>query len=76
LIEDLGRAQMIVQIFQIEGVGPTLNGRNGEGDPYYTDGEIWMAKLVSREEKTPGPAQLAPVPALIRLKDKLFSWSG
>jgi hypothetical protein len=74
LIGDLGRAQMIVEIFQIEGVGPTLNGRNGEGDPYYTDGEIWMAKLVTRGEKATTPAKFAPPPALIQLKDKLFSW--
>ena len=27
-------------------IGPTLNGRNGEGDPYYTDGEIEISRLV------------------------------
>jgi hypothetical protein len=26
--------------------GPTLFGRNGEGDPYYTNGEIDIASLV------------------------------
>ena len=76
LIGDLDRVRMIVEIFQIEGVGPTLNGRNGEGDPYYTDGEIWVAKLAARGEKAATPAKFAPPPALIQLKDKLFSWSG
>jgi len=60
LIGDLDRARMIVEIFQIDGVGPTSNGRNGEGDPYYTDGEIWMAKLVARGEKAAAPAKFAP----------------
>jgi hypothetical protein len=76
LIGDLDRARMIVEIFQIEGVGPTLNGRNGEGDPYYTDGEIRMAKLVARGEKAAAPAKFAPPPALIQFKDKIFSWSN
>ena len=76
LIGDLDQARLLVEIFQIKGVGPTLNGRNGEGDPYYTDGEIWMAKLVTRDEKAAAPAKLAPRPALIQLKDKLFSWSS
>jgi hypothetical protein len=76
LMGDLDRARMIVEVFQIEGVGPTLNGRNGEGDPYYTDGEIWMAKLVAGGEKAAAPAKFAPAPALIQLKDKLFSWNS
>ena len=76
LIGDLDQARMLTDIFQIKGVGPTLNGRNGEGDPYYTDGEIWMAKLVIRGEKAAAPATLVPPPALIQIKDRIFSWSS
>jgi hypothetical protein len=65
-----------VDIFQVMGVGPTLNGRNGEGDPYYTDGEIWMAKLVIRGERASASAKLVSPPALIQIKDKIFAWSG
>jgi hypothetical protein len=36
---------MVQNVFQISGTGPTLFGRNGEGDPYYTDGEIDIATL-------------------------------
>jgi hypothetical protein len=53
-----------------------LKGRNGEGDPYYTDGEIWVAKLVAAGQKAPAPAKLLPAPALIQMKDKMFSWSS
>jgi hypothetical protein len=53
-----------------------LNGRNGEGDPYYTDGEIWVAKLVPRGETASTPAKLLPAPALIQVKDKMFSWAS
>ena len=67
---------MVLSIYQIMGVGPTLNGRNGEGDPYYTDGEIWMAKLVSGGEEAKAPAELQPPPVLIQMKDAVFSWSS
>jgi hypothetical protein len=54
----------------------TGRGRKGEDAPYYTDGEIWMAKLVARGEKAATPAKLLPVPALIQVKDKMFSWAS
>jgi hypothetical protein len=76
LIAGLNQAKMVVSMYQIRGVGPTLKGRNGEGDPYYTDGEIWVAKLVAAGQKTPAPAKLLPAPALIQMKDKIFSWSS
>jgi LssY C-terminus len=76
LISDLDQARMLTDIFQVKGVGPTLNGRNGEGDPYYTDGEIWMAKLVIRGERAAASAKLVSPPALIQMKDKIFAWSG
>lgn len=74
LIDGLNRAQMVKSIFQTRGIGPTLNGRNGEGDPYYTDGEIWVARLVGRGDKADKAAKLLPPPALIQIKDAVFSW--
>jgi LssY C-terminus len=76
LITGLDLARMVLDIYQMTGIGPTLHGRNGEGDPYYTDGEIWMAKLVARGEKARKPAQILPAPALIQMKDKMFSWAS
>lgn len=76
LIASLNHARMVLNIYQIMGVGPTLNGRNGEGDPYYTDGEIWMAKLVSGGEVAKTSAELQPPPVLIQVKDAVFSWSS
>jgi hypothetical protein len=34
LMRDLREAGMVQTLFQISGTGPTLLGRNGEGDPY------------------------------------------
>jgi hypothetical protein len=76
LIGDLDLARMVTNVFQIKGIGPTLNGRNGEGDPYYTDGEIWIAKLVPQGERAAARAIFMPPPALIQIKDKIFSWGS
>jgi hypothetical protein len=47
LTDDLKAAKIVVAIYEVSGIGPTLNGRNGEGDPYYTDGEIKISRLVA-----------------------------
>jgi hypothetical protein len=73
LIKGLDRSQTVLSISQMMGVGPTLNGRNGEGDRYYTDGEIWMARLARHGQKAVTPAKYLPVPPLIQMKDKMFS---
>ena len=73
LMDDLNRARVITRIYQMKGVGPTLNGRNGEGDPYYTDGEVWLARLVQRGEKADKAADVLSPPALIQIKDAAFA---
>lgn len=47
LTDDLKMAKVVEAIYEISGIGPTLNGRNGEGDRYYTDGEIKISRLVA-----------------------------
>jgi hypothetical protein len=68
-------AGMAQTFFQISGTGPTLLGRNGEGDPYYTDGEIDVASLVvDGAKRTEPPRTLPPPPPRIALKDQI--WHG
>jgi hypothetical protein len=74
LMGDLRDAGMVQAFFQISGTGPTLMGRNGGGDPYYTDGEIDMATLVVDGVKRSQPPVTLPPPSLIVLKDKV--WRG
>ncbi|CAM5332950.1 hypothetical protein AFEL58S_00957 [Afipia felis] len=74
LMHDLGEAGMVRNFFQISGVGPTLFGRNGEGDPYYTDGEIDVATLVADGVRQTEPPVTLPPPPLIALKDDV--WHG
>jgi hypothetical protein len=73
LIGGLNNARMVTVIYQMKGIGPTLNGRNGEGDPYYTDREIWVAKLVGAGKETDKLAEMQPAPVLIQMKDAVFS---
>jgi hypothetical protein len=74
LMRDLREAGTIQTLFQISGTGPTLLGRNGEGDPYYTDGEIDVADLVADGAKRTEPPEILPPPPLIALKDQI--WHG
>lgn len=45
LIADLEKTGWVESIYVISGRGETLDGRNGGGDLYYTDGEAWIAVL-------------------------------
>ncbi len=36
---------ILMQIYRVSGIGPTINGRNGEGDRYFTAGEITVGVI-------------------------------
>jgi hypothetical protein len=72
LMSDLRDAGMVQSFFQVSGTGPTLTGRNGGGDPYYTDGEIEIATLVVDGAKRSEAPVVVPPPPLIALKDQVW----
>ncbi|MBZ6078082.1 LssY C-terminal domain-containing protein [Microvirga puerhi] len=72
LISDLVQAGMVEVRYQVSGIGPTLRGRNGEGDLYSTDGEIWIAVLVATGQRRLQPPDTLPSPALIAAKDAIW----
>jgi hypothetical protein len=72
LINDLVAAKMVVQIYQVSGIGPTINGRNGEGDRYYTDGEIKIAVLTTGARPSDAPPQNMGDSPLITLKNGVW----
>jgi len=47
LTDDLKAAKVVEAIYEVSGIGPTLVAWNGEGDRYYTDGEIKISRLVA-----------------------------
>lgn len=45
LVGDLSAADRVVSVETIPGIGLNRNGRNGGGDPYFTDGKMLVALL-------------------------------
>ena len=72
LAADLESAGMLETKYQVTGIGPTLAGHNGEGDRYYTDGEIWVLRLVEACEVRADPAVDLPSPLTTEIKDDLW----
>lgn len=68
----LVKADMAESLYQITGVGPTVNGRNGEGSRYWTDGEIHVVVLVPDGIPQVTPPTTVPTPAFIAAKDELW----
>jgi hypothetical protein len=74
LATDLEAAGMVDAKYQVTGIGPTVAGRNGGGDLYYTDGEVWLLRLVVACQKRDGPAVNIASPAATEIKDEM--WRG
>jgi hypothetical protein len=72
LADDLEGAGMVDAKYQVTGTGPTLAGRNGEGDLYYTDGEVWILRLVEACQKRTGPAAVIASPKATEIKDQIW----
>ncbi len=73
LLADLTASRMVTALYKVSGVGPTLFGRNGEGDPYFTDGELRFAVISQGGTLvSANPVELES-PALSELKDSLWS---
>jgi LssY C-terminus len=73
LIDDLKTAKVVTTIYEVTGIGPTLDGRNGEGDPYYTDGEIKIAVLVEGCDQRSAKVAVLDNPPLVDFKNEAWS---
>jgi LssY C-terminus len=73
LINDLVTAKLVEAVYQVTGVGPTLNGRNGGGDRYFTDGEIHFARLMPGGKRTSVSPVVLDAPAALRIKDQIWA---
>ena len=65
----LARTGQVASDSQVSGVGPTTLGRNGGGDPYFTDGEVEIERLAAGCAAPPDttPAHLdSPWPVRLR----------
>jgi hypothetical protein len=74
LIGDLVSAKVVTELYKVSGVGPTMTGRNGEGDRYYTDGDIHFAVLSAGATPVGDPPTIEPDPLLVQGKNQV--WAG
>jgi hypothetical protein len=73
LTDDLEAAKVVTSIYEVTGIGPTLDGRNGEGDPYYTDGEIKISVLVQGCDQRSTTVSVISNPPIVDLKNRAWS---
>lgn len=74
LIADLQAAGRLASLHTVSGIGPTLNGRNGEGDWYYSDGDVAIGVLSPAAEREAAAPSLTPPPPAVAVKNRL--WAG
>jgi hypothetical protein len=72
LATGMEEASMVEAKYQVTGIGPTVAGRNGEGDRYYTDGEVWVLRLVTACRKHQGPVPALSSPGAVEFKDAVW----
>ena len=72
LIADLTAAKVVLAIYEVTGVGPTIAGHNGEGDLYFTDGEVKIARLVAGCNSRSETAVVLDNPPLVTIKNQVW----
>ncbi len=73
LMRDLEQAGQLTALYAVTGVGPTLDGRNGGGDRYFTDGELDVGVLAPAGA-VGAPTAVLPSPTPVVIKDQFWSW--
>jgi hypothetical protein len=76
LVDDLKAAKVVEAIYEVTGIGPTLLGRNGEGDPYYTDGEVKISRLVEGCNAKAATVAVLDNPPIVDLKNVAWKTVG
>src|SRR4029078_10421349 len=72
LTNDLKNAKVVEAIYVVSGVGPTFIGRNGEGDGYFTDGEVKISRLVSGCNRKADTVVESKNPPFVDLKNETW----
>lgn len=74
VMHDLATAGRLAALYDVTGVGPTLNGRNGGGDRYFTDGELAVGVLAPEGTVGKRPVTVLESPTTVVIKNQLWSW--
>ncbi len=73
LTADLSGAKVTEKIYEVTGIGPTINGRNGARDTYYTDGEVKISVLVDGCDQRVVSTVVLSNPPLVVVKNAAWS---
>jgi hypothetical protein len=73
LMRDLEAAGRITTLYDVTGIGPTLMGRNGGGDRYFTDGELAVGVLAPEGEIGKRPPERLPNPTPVVIKNQFWA---
>jgi hypothetical protein len=74
LMRELSTARVLTSMYWVSGIGPTLIGRNGGGDRYFTDGEVLVGVIALPGEAQPDkPVEPRPEPPAVAAQHKLWS---
>ncbi len=74
IFESLEKAGQLSQEYRISGLGPTLKGSNGEGDWYFTDGDMQVGVIMPGNVLNKESPKIFSQPALFKTKNDL--WVG
>ncbi len=73
LMTSMSAAGLVSMLYQVSGVGPTIAGRNADGDAYFTDGEVTIATLDMDQQSASTTPTMLDNPPLVKLKQSLWS---
>ena len=74
LMRDLEAAGQLTALYFVTGVGPTVNGRNGGNDRYFTDGELAVGVLAPEGVSARHLPEMPPSPTPVVIKNQFWSW--
>jgi hypothetical protein len=73
LMADLARVGQLTERYAVTGIGPTIEAHNASGDPFNTDGELFVG-VISPGNAATGPPVVLADPLLIQLKNRVWGW--
>jgi hypothetical protein len=74
LVGDLETAGQLTRLYHVTGIGPTVNGRNGGGDRYVSDGELAVGVLAPAGSVERPRLEVLPSPTPVTIKNQFWSW--
>ena len=72
-LENLKKANQLAEIYQVTGVGATIQGQNGGGDWYYTDGELTVGVLSKNNVLQTQEPFMLPNPPTVNFKNRVLA---